>query len=496
MVDLDNPDPQERADVIARFREALDKENSDASAYCDDSTLWRFAVARKLDIPKAMEMITGWYKWRQDEKIDNLPLARSDNNLSVPYPIRGYTGLNDANLMPGNGIKDYLLRTNQYFGGGCWHKFDKEGHPVYIERIGRYSAKQIPKHCASSEVLEMHYIFQEFLTQVLLKECSKKAGHEIDKQVVIFDCTGLSLGMLHWPALNMLQELLSSDQLYYPERMYKTYLVNAPSMFVTAWNIVKSWLDPRVISKVTIMNKNFKDALLEQIPAENLPKFLGGECTCSHMPGGCVPCPPIHNYVNLPRSAFSGMPHHAELNFSDTSHVFKFKTPPRDPTVIDAKDTPKSLTNSGPNNSSYIGNFSAKGWLSFGKNQTPTKPRPPPVAICSFEMTSGRGVVVEVRFKPIGTTSSEELLYPETLFDAFRAPVMIEIHLPKDQPEGTLIFTWRVPRFDEGEAPFPTEEESKVPQTLRYSVDMEEKLLHMYDLPNVNRDLNKPKSSQ
>lgn len=28
---------------------------------------------------------------------------------------------------------------------------------------------------------------------------------------------------------------------------------------------------------------------MQQIPAENLPSFLGGDCTCSHMPGGCVP---------------------------------------------------------------------------------------------------------------------------------------------------------------------------------------------------------------
>lgn len=28
---------------------------------------------------------------------------------------------------------------------------------------------------------------------------------------------------------------------------------------------------------------------MQYIAPENLPDFLGGTCTCSHMPGGCVP---------------------------------------------------------------------------------------------------------------------------------------------------------------------------------------------------------------
>lgn len=37
------------------------------------------------------------------------------------------------------------------------------------------------------------------------------------------------------------------------------------------------------------MGADSKESLLKQIAPENLPSFLGGECTCSHMDGGCVP---------------------------------------------------------------------------------------------------------------------------------------------------------------------------------------------------------------
>jgi hypothetical protein len=37
------------------------------------------------------------------------------------------------------------------------------------------------------------------------------------------------------------------------------------------------------------LGKGFESVLLQYIDEENLPSFLGGKCTCSHMPGGCVP---------------------------------------------------------------------------------------------------------------------------------------------------------------------------------------------------------------
>ncbi|RUP34621.1 hypothetical protein BC936DRAFT_138525, partial [Jimgerdemannia flammicorona] len=40
---------------------------------------------------------------------------------------------------------------------------------------------------------------------------------------------------------------------------------------------------------IHILGKDYPKVLLEQIPAENLPDFLGGTCTCSHIAGGCVP---------------------------------------------------------------------------------------------------------------------------------------------------------------------------------------------------------------
>lgn len=66
--------------------------------------------------------------------------------------------------------------------------------------------------------------------------------------------------------------------------MGKFYLINAPWGFSTVWSLVKGWLDEATVAKIHILSSDYKKALLEQIPADSLPAFLGGTCAC---PEGC-----------------------------------------------------------------------------------------------------------------------------------------------------------------------------------------------------------------
>ena len=59
-------------------------------------------------------------------------------------------------------------------------------------------------------------------------------------------------------------------QTYFPERLGKAYLVNTPTIFSSAWGVFKTFLDKRVISKVTFLS--LKDA------ARTLPKLMSSRC--------------------------------------------------------------------------------------------------------------------------------------------------------------------------------------------------------------------------
>ncbi|KAG0748819.1 hypothetical protein G6F57_003908 [Rhizopus arrhizus] len=283
--------PEEQKERIRQ----LSKELNQVEYNLTDEYLEQFLIARSWNVDGAKDQLLKTIEWRKANQIDFHPVATKDNKLPVLYAVRGYDSIPDSNLESVPGVSEAVLRINKYMGGTCLHKIDREGCPVYIERLGYHEAKDIAKNVKIEEVEGYHLACNEFLHRVVMKDCSKKAGRPINRETVIFDCTGMGWRQLHMPALNFIRAIADCDQKYYPETLNKFFLVNAPSAFVYVWKIVKAWLDPGTIAKIQILGSDYKDALLKQIPSENLPSFLGGECTCQHMDGGCVPSQVLKN---------------------------------------------------------------------------------------------------------------------------------------------------------------------------------------------------------
>ena len=66
------------------------------------------------------------------------------------------------------------------------------------------------------------------------------------------------------------------------------FYVNTPMMFRGVWAILKNFLDEKTRAKIQILGTNFLPTLLEVIDADNIPKFLGGNCTCEDTTGNCM----------------------------------------------------------------------------------------------------------------------------------------------------------------------------------------------------------------
>lgn len=65
--------------------------------------------------------------------------------------------------------------------------------------------------------------------------------------------------------------------------MGQLIIMNAPTSFTTIWSMIKPWLAPRTLDKISILGANQPDqhaTLLDLVSPENLPVALGGTCTC------------------------------------------------------------------------------------------------------------------------------------------------------------------------------------------------------------------------
>lgn len=123
----------------------------------------------------------------------------------------------------------------------------------------------------------------ERLADPRLPAASRKAGQLLETCCTIMDLKGVGLTKVP-QVYSYVKQASAMSQNYYPERLGKMYLINAPWGFSGVWNAIKGWLDPVTVKKIHILGSGYQKELLEQVPKENLPKAIGGTCEC---PGGC-----------------------------------------------------------------------------------------------------------------------------------------------------------------------------------------------------------------
>lgn len=68
---------------------------------------------------------------------DHVPVATKYNNLPSLIACRGYKHIQDSNFVVHPDISESAIRVANCVGGDCFHKFDKDGHPILIDRTVR-----------------------------------------------------------------------------------------------------------------------------------------------------------------------------------------------------------------------------------------------------------------------------------------------------------------------------------------------------------------------
>jgi hypothetical protein len=162
------------------------------------------------------------------------------------------------------------------------HGFDKDGRPIYWEKTGTIQSNfgEVFKHFTTDELCQYHVQSQECF-DVRYEYASKKFNKEITQSVVVFDMKNVQM-VLNIQSIAYVKQILAIDQLYYPERLYKLFIINCPWYFTALFNLFKPFIDARTKDKFSILGSDFLPELLECMDISIIPREYGG--TCDNVP--------------------------------------------------------------------------------------------------------------------------------------------------------------------------------------------------------------------
>ena len=213
-------------------------------------------------------------KWRQEFKVDDL--VQNFVYVEKPKVFEYYPQYYHKTDKVGQ-LAQVQLR-------GSFLTDFQDGRPVYIEALGNIDLTAMYKITTAERMLSNLVVEYEKLADPRLPACSRKSGQLLETCCTIMDLKGVGLSKFS-SVYGYVKQASAISQNYYPERLGKLYLINAPWGFSSVWSMIKGFLDPVTVEKIHVLGYTYQADLLGQVPKENLPKEYGGECECE---GGCM----------------------------------------------------------------------------------------------------------------------------------------------------------------------------------------------------------------
>ncbi|KAL6547025.1 hypothetical protein OROMI_022746 [Orobanche minor] len=244
----------------------------------DYHNLLRFLKARDFNIEKTIQMWEEMLNWRRDYGADTiLESAVFLNDESSCY----------QKLLFQDFYFEEMEEVLHYYPQG-YHGVDREGRPVYIERLGKAHPSKIMRITSIERYLKYHVQEFEKALHEKFPACSIAAKRRICSTTTILDVQGLGVKNFTKTSASLLSSMAKIDNSYYPETLHRMYIVNAgPGFKRVLWPAAQQLLDAKTIAKIHVLDSKSLGKLLEDIDPCQLPDFLGGSCTCT-LEGGCL----------------------------------------------------------------------------------------------------------------------------------------------------------------------------------------------------------------
>ncbi|EDO15589.1 hypothetical protein Kpol_483p8 [Vanderwaltozyma polyspora DSM 70294] len=204
-----------------------------------DSFILRFLRARKWHEGKALSMLVRSLHWRVHDA-NTVEIINHGECYAYKHKKEGL-------------IKNLEMQKVVHSG------YDLKGRPILMVRVKLHYSKD-----QSEEELEYYALLIIEQTRLFMKEPNRAA-------TILFDMTDFSMSNMDYTPVKFLIKIFEA---HYPEYLGNLIIHNAPWLFSPIWNVVKTWLDPVVASKVKF-TYNVKD-LSKYMSNDQIPQHLNG----------------------------------------------------------------------------------------------------------------------------------------------------------------------------------------------------------------------------
>ncbi|GAX82292.1 hypothetical protein CEUSTIGMA_g9721.t1 [Chlamydomonas eustigma] len=245
----------EQVEKIASLKSQLFKEPGawDPTKH-DENALRRFLKARGWEVEAAKRMWLSSVTWRKQWDADTI----LETQVLTPQQEKRLLRLYPHGL----------------------HGIDAQGRPVLVYRIGATDVIALKNEFPEALLKRKHVQTYEHIMRVVLPACSAIAGRLIDQVTTVVDLEGMGL----WDISKVKELLLPTMSMNgdnYPETLAQMIVINAPSMFDSAFNVIKRLLPPDTQKKIQIFGKNYRAELQMLIPKDQLMRVMGGTSTAT-----------------------------------------------------------------------------------------------------------------------------------------------------------------------------------------------------------------------
>ncbi|MCO5559414.1 hypothetical protein L7F22_013013 [Adiantum nelumboides] len=245
--------------TVEDFRKLLFSEDFLPPHLDDYHTLLRFLKARKFDLEKTKTMWKDMLQWRKEFGADTIEQ---------------------------DFVFEELFEVKKCYPQG-FHGIDKDGRPVYIERIGKVNPQRLSEVTTLDRYLRYHVLEFERTLNKKFPACSIAAKKHIDSTTTILDVAGVGMKNFSKSARDLVTGIQRIDANNYPETLHRLFIINAGAGFKMLWGSIKGFLDPTTAAKIHVLGNKYQTKLLELIDSSDLPEFFGGTCVCTEH-GGCM----------------------------------------------------------------------------------------------------------------------------------------------------------------------------------------------------------------